>query len=510
MTNRRFEMYEYRQVLHQMRLGASDRQIARRGLMGRSKAKTVRAAALARGWLERGSPLPEDAELCEAFRPLRRRSSVSSVEPYGELVTGWHREGIQATTIHDALVRLKGFGGSYSAVRRFIQSLEPCPDVTVPLRFEPGEAAQVDFGRGPDLPARGGGVIKTWFFVMTLCWSRHQYAEIVLDQRVETWLSCHIHAFEFFGGVPRQVTVDNAKCAITKACRTDPEVQRATAELAEGYGFLLDPCPPREPQLKGRVESGVGYLKKAFLPLREFRDLTNSNRQLWEWILGQAGNRTHGTTREKPLTRFRETEQGLLQPLPTRRVEPAAWRRVKVARDCHAQYEQCRYSVPYGHVGQSLWLRAAPSTIQLFSGTEMVATHARLSTPRERGTVLDHLPPEARAVLERTPEWCRDRAREIGPSCLGLVEALQGDRVSVRHRAVQGIVRLGERFGEARLEAACRRALAFEHLQYRAVKTILENGLDTIEDEEPAFDRLSDAYLGKGRFCRDLKNLLIH
>ncbi len=90
---------------------------------------------------------------------------------------------------------------------------------------------------------------------MTLCWSRHQYAEFVRDQTVATWLGCHRRAFESFSGVPSRVIIDNAKCAITKACVYEPDVQRAYAECAEGYAFKIDPCPPRDPQKKGIVEA---------------------------------------------------------------------------------------------------------------------------------------------------------------------------------------------------------------------------------------------------------------
>ena len=86
---------------------------------------------------------------------------------------------------------------------------------------------------------------------MVLAWSRHQYAELVRDQKVETWLGCHRRAFEWFGGVVSRVTIDNPKCAITKACYHDPQVQRAYAECAEGYAFLINALPPREPKKKG-------------------------------------------------------------------------------------------------------------------------------------------------------------------------------------------------------------------------------------------------------------------
>jgi transposase len=298
-----------------MRLGDSDRALAKTGLIGRPKAKSLRQLAESRGWLDPAHPLPEDAELALAFHPSPGQTTAqSSVEPYREQVTQWVEQGIQTKTIHQALVRNHGYSGSYSSVYRFASSVKPrTPKATMHLDFAPGEAAQIDFGSGPTLvDTRTGELIKTHFFLMTLCWSRHQYAEIVLDQKVPTWLECHRHAFEWFGGIPRKLIIDNAKCAITKACRHDPVVQRAYAECAEGYGFKIDALPPREPQMKGRVESGIKYLKKNFLPLRELRDLADANRQLQDWILEEAGNRIHGSTREQPLLRF-GIEKPLLQ-----------------------------------------------------------------------------------------------------------------------------------------------------------------------------------------------------
>ena len=135
------------------------------------------------------------------------------------------------------------------------------------------------------------------------------YAEFIWDQCVATWLACHRRAFEWFGGVPARTVIDNPKCAMTKACYHDPDVQRAYADCAEGYAFLIAPCPVRDPQKKGRVESNVKYVKNAFVPLREFRGLSDANDQLKKWLMEVAGNRIHGTTCVQPLKRFAEVER---------------------------------------------------------------------------------------------------------------------------------------------------------------------------------------------------------
>lgn len=510
MAKRRFEMYQYRQALVRMRQGDSDRDIARCGLMGRRKLKDVRAAALRQGWLDPATPLPDDDALAAVFaQPPRAPTCVSTLEPLRAAISAWFEAGLQGTTIHAALRRNHGYQGSYSAVRRFLQGLAAArPELcaTMRLDFSPGDAAQVDFGQGPTIVDVGTGeVIKTWFFVMTLAWSRHQYAELVRDQTVETWLACHRRAFEWFGGVPGRVIIDNPKCAITRACSTDPTVQRAYAQYAEGYGFRISPCPPRDPQKKGIVESGVKYVKRSFAPLREFRDLTDGNGQLQEWILGEAGNRCHGTTREQPLARF-ALEKPLLQPLPAVPPELARWAQVRVHRDGHVGFGKALYSAPYRLVGQPLWLKATATTVQLYRDHELVAAHPR-QRPGARSTVRDHLPPDALAWSLADPQHCLREAGRIGPHCHAVIERLFADRVLDNLRAAQGLIRLRGKYGAARLEAACERALAFDAPRYRTVKTILEKGLDQ-QARQAAFDAIADTYTRGGRYCRDTTTLL--
>ena len=229
-------------------------------------------------------------------------------------------------------------------------------------------------------PARGE-VRRTWAFVMTLCFSRHQYVEFVWDQTVATWLGCHRRAFEWFGAVPARLIIDNPKCAITKACSRDPLVQRAYAECAEGYGFKIDPCPPADPAKKGVVEAGVKYVKGNFLPIRNFRDLADLNAQARRWVMEEAGIRIHGTTREPPLERF-VVEKPLLRALPPIAPDLGCWNEVRVHRDCHVQFDRGFYSVPFTLVGQRLWLRATDGTVAIYQDYRQVAMHPR---GRKRG-----------------------------------------------------------------------------------------------------------------------------
>jgi len=504
-------MYEYRQVLSRLRLNESSRAIARSGLMGRKKVEALRRVADQKGWLDPSHSLPDDATLAEVLRPpASRPQTQSAVLPYQEDVKKWCREGVRGTVIYNALVRNHGFGGSYSSVRRFIRHMrETDPDATTVLDFDPGDTAQVDFGSGPEITdVHTGQTFRTWAFVMVLAWSRHMYAEMVLDQKVETWLGCHRRAFEWFGGVPARVCIDNLKTAITKASYYNPEVQRAYEELAEGYGFRIAPCPVRDPKKKGRVEAGVKYVRHSFLPLRDFRDLPDANDQLRAWVLGEAGNRIHGTTHERPLTRFVETERSFLNRLPAIPPELAVWAKLKLHGDCHVQFEKCRYSAPWKLVRKQLWMRATQATIRIYHDHEMVAIHPRLFRAGSRSTLREHLPPEAQAYLMRDPQWCLKNAQSIGPACHSLIQTLFADRVLDNLRAAQGVIRLGERYGTSRLEAACRRALHYDNPRYRTVKEILHKGLDEDQDLLTQAQPPSHIYAGNGRFCRDTKRLL--
>ena len=237
MARRRFEMHHYRQALLRMRQGDSDRDIAEARIMGRRKAGQWRALAQAHGWLDTQAPLPDDEAVAGALQPPKRASTtVSSLQEHHAKVASWVEQNVLGTAIHQALQRQHGWTGSYSAVRRMVAGIRAAlpPEVTCRLEFAPGEAAQVDFGAGPILLHPDGKPRRTWAFVMTLAHSRHQYLEFVWDQTVATWLGCHRRAFEWFAGVPERIVIDNAKCAITRACAQDPVVQRAYAECAEG------------------------------------------------------------------------------------------------------------------------------------------------------------------------------------------------------------------------------------------------------------------------------------
>jgi transposase len=509
MSRRRIEMYQYRNVLMRMRRGDSDRDIARSKSMGRRKLAQLRALAIKYGWLSEDGSLPDDETIVAQLGPPKRApSTISAAAGHRTLIERWVQQKVSAVAIHAALKREHNWHGSYASVYRMVVAIKGAqpPAATVPLIFAPGEAAQVDFGAGPLLhdPARGE-LRRTWCFVMTLCYSRHQYAEFVWDQTVATWLGCHRRAFEWFGAVPAKLIIDNAKCAIIKACRFEPQVQRAYAECAQAYDFQIAACAPADPQKKGIVEAGVKYIKGNFLPTRQFRDLADLNAQARTWVLQEAGQRIHGSTHERPLERF-AADKPLMKPLPAVAPDLGSWHRLIVHRDCHVAHQRMLYSVPYALVGKTVWLRATDGAVAIFDEHRLIATHPRGRRPGERSTVRDHLPPHAAAFLAHDRHWCLAQAEQIGPATLELVQRLLGDRLIEKLRAAQGVIRL-QRFGNTRLEAACARALYHASAHYRTVKSILAGGFD--QQPLPAAKEQSSASVhgAAARFVRSAHSL---
>jgi transposase len=477
-------------LLRRVRAGESNHAIARAMHLSRNTIKKYRDWFLAENLVT--GPLVDLAELHQrlqaTFGDGNPPQNHSSIEAYRPEIEKLFEQGLRPRLIFQKLSERAEFTASESAVYRLCQTIKAAqpPEVFVRLETAPGEVAQVDFGEVRALfDPLTQTLRRTWAFVMLLAWSRHMYVEFVFDQSLTTWLSCHQRAFEFFGGVPQRVVLDNLKAAIIKAYTQDhdPEVTRAYAECAEHYGFLIDPCLPRRPEHKGKVEKGgVGYVQQSFVPLLEdATPLPEANRRVQQWLLGRAGLRTHGTTHAVPLVRFAQTEQPVLLPLPRTAFDPAEWKQVKLHRDGHVVFQKAFYSAPYRFVGQRLWLRAGLRDIRLFSNEfELLATHSRATHAGARVTHLDHLPPEKVRGLTSTRASCRLQAELIGPATTQVITELLDARPVDKFRTALRVLHLADTYTPARLEAACARGLAFGDVQLATFKRILAERLDEL------------------------------
>ncbi|MCL6522481.1 MAG: hypothetical protein K6U79_08950 [Firmicutes bacterium] len=286
--------------------------------------------------------------------------------------------------------------------------------------------------------------------------------------------------------------MDNLKDGVVKPDIYDPKFNRAYAELATHYHTLIDPCRRGHPKDNPRVERIMPYIRDSFWRGREFGSMEEARQEAIRWCLEVAGRRIHGTTRQRPLEHFTQEEKNHLLLLPYQPWEMVTWQKAKVGRDSHATVARGVYSVPYRYVGQTLQVRISKTTVQFFRGEELVRTHLK-AAPGERRTDPADLPPGKAAFYERNPQWCLERAQALGPVVSQAVQEILAVPTLYNLRQAQGILRLGERYGAIRLNAAAERALAYGDPKYRTIKNILEQGLDRLplafaeEKDVPAF-----------------------
>jgi len=486
----RVHMNDIQEIIYRLRKGESVEAIHRDTGHAKKTIRKYRKLAEKHGFLEKGRRLPPVSKLAEVLGPVTHLAQcVSTVEPYKEVVQEYLDRGVVKTVIWRKLREDHGYTGSYSSVKRYAQRLQPQdPEAYCRVETEPGQEVQVDFGYVGMCRDAKGKLRKVWVFVMTLSWSRHLYVEFVFDQRMETWLTCHENAFRWFGGVPQRVVIDNLKAAVLKRELQDPVLSVPYRKLARHYGFVVSANRPRTPRHKGKVESGVKYVKGNFIAGEELKtmDLVRLNEKGKRWVLEVAGVRDHGTTHEEPLTRYHNVERATLSPLPTQPFELIKAYRATLHHDCHVVVDSRYYSASYTLIGKKLDVYVGRRVVEIYHETELVATHLVLEKKGERATRLADYPPHKREWLEKTPQRCRELAGEVGPWCGKAVAQLLSDRVQDRLPSVHSLLRLKEKVGKERLEAACQRAVHYGDPRYIRVKTILSAGLenDAVDEEE--------------------------
>ena len=521
-VNQRIDMHRLQDLVRLHRLNKGAREVARLLRMSPNTERQYREVLKRRGLLQ-GDPeqLPALSELraaVEAERPPKPPHQTTSLTKWRELIANKVEAGATPTAIYDwlRLERSEEFTGSLSAVKRLClrlkreQGIDPS-DVAIPVETEPGEVAQVDFGYvGKLFDPTEQRLRKAWVFVMVLGYSRHMVCRIVFDQTVETWIRCHVEAFAELGGVPRVLVPDNLKAAVVRAAfgtEAPTTLNRSYRELARYYGCVVDPTPVRSPEKKGKVEAGVKYVKRNFFAARQdILDADVLQRELHRWVREIAGQRVHGTTRQRPLEVFEQLERDTLNPLPERLYEPILWREPKVHADTHVLFEKSLYSVPWRLVGERVLARGCGSSVTLYFNDERVALHERVA-PGKRSTCEEHLPVGRRDLRHRSRDYWQNRAIQLGQDVGDYIrEVFDSDDVLYQLRTVQQIVTCLEGYPPKRAQAACRRARYFANYTYGGIKRILTRALD--QHPLPDEAQPNRGVLEQPRFVRDISELV--
>jgi hypothetical protein len=320
-----------------------------------------------------------------------------------------------------------------------------------------------------------------WALVVVLVFSRHQFVFVTHEQTIPRLIGGLEDAWTFFGGVSHRLIVDNLKAAITKADRYDPVFERTFEEYAAYRGFTIDPAPPRMPTGKPFVERQIAYVRDSLFRGETWRDRDHVQEQAVRWCLQSAGMRVHGTTRKRPLVVFENEERDTLLPITRQRYDPPSWAECTVHPDHHLQFEKGLYSVPTRYLRQKVSVRGDSKLVRIYAKGELIKTHEK-QPPGGRSTDHDDYPKELTSYTLRDPQRMIRQATDLGPQ-IGrfMQELLSGELPWTKIRQAQKLLRLADRFGNHRVDAACRRALAFELLNVRRVESIVRQDLEQLD-----------------------------
>ena len=270
-------------------------------------------------------------------------------------------------------------------------------------------------------------------FRIVLSHSRKAYSEVVYRQTTDNFMAALENAFQYFGGAPRRLVIDNLKAAVARADWYDPEIHPKLQSFAEHYGTVFLPTKPYRPEHKGKVESSVKYAKNNALKGRTFASLAEQNEFLLDWEAKVADTRIHGTTKKQVGKQFREVEQPALLPLPLDRFPSFKEARRVVSRDGHLEVDKAYYSAPPEYMGRRLWVRWDAHLVRIFNDRwEKITVHAKVEPGRFQ-TSQDHIPTEKFSAVERGAKHLLNQIAVIGPHTRNWADA------TVQARGVEAV-----------------------------------------------------------------------
>jgi transposase len=329
-----------------------------------------------------------------------------------------------------------------------------------------------------------GEVTDAHLFVAVLGASNLMYVEAFHNEETESFLTGHVNAFQYMGGAPALLVPDNLKTGVTRSDRYDPDINTDYADLAHHYGTSILPARVRKPRDKAKVEVGVRHAYRMILaPLRNhtFFSLAQLNEEIFR-LLEVINDRPFKKMAGSRRSVFEEHEAHLLRPLPARPYRYRKHKSAKVGIDYHVEVEVHRYSVPYHLIGEQVEVFIDERTVEIYHKGQRVALHVRSHVRGGFTTDPEHMPSTHRAHAEWTPERFEGWAAKTGPACAAFARRIMESREhpEIGFRNCMGLMSLGRKHGDDRLEAACVRALASGANRYQSVKSILQNGLDSV------------------------------
>jgi len=479
----------FREILRLWWEGLSDGEVSRACGCVRSTVQDYRERAQAAGLTREQCASVADSELLALLgkKPHREVAPCSIEVDWAWVATELKRPGVTLALLWQE--KLEGQAGaySYSAFCRRFRAWEGKHTVTLRQVHRPGEKSFVDFS-GLTIQycnVETGTLHEAQVFVGVLGASNLTYVEATESQIQECWIGAHVRMFAFMGGVTAAVVPDNLKAAVTRACKYEPELNRSYLEFAEHYGTAILPARAGKPKDKAKVEKAVQDIQHWVLaPLRDrlFHSIAEINEAI-QPLLGEFNARIQ---REYSLSRralFEKIERAALKPLPSLPFQFATWKYARVHPDHHVEVERHYYSVPYYLVRKDVELRLTEKLVEVFLDGKRVAFHRRSYVPHQHSTLFEHMPPAHQAVRSWNEERFIAWSKSVGVATAAFVEMLFRKVAHPTHayRPVLGLQRLAQKYGSARLEAACARGNHFKLTRMSCISSILKTG----KDKEP-------------------------
>jgi len=439
-----------------------------------------------------------DAELEPVFKKKRpvdtRRQDLEAQFTYieRELV----KTGVTLFTLWEEYRSGRLFSYEYSQFCKHFQNWQAVRDVRMHFEHKAGDKLFVDFtGDKLQITDREtGSVTAVDVFVAALGCSQMAYIEAVPSQKACDWIMANSNALEYFGGSPAAIVPDNLRSGVTKSDRYEPEINRNYADFARHYGLVILPARVRKYRDKALVENTVRTIyQRVFAKIRNevFYSIDELNERIWELLEehnGKGFQQKDGSRR----SRFEELERSALKPLPSRRFEYREQQSgMTVPYDYHVKLKEDKhfYSVPWRYHRQPIYMLYTATDVEIYlnkADPERIALHRRDRRKWGYTTVPEHMPSHHRFVAEWSAERFVRWAAETGPWTKEVVEKIMaqcGHPEQGFHMSM-GVINLAKKFGKERLEMACKRAVMFKVYRYKAVRNILEKGIEREGEEE--------------------------
>lgn len=417
----------------------------------------------------------------------------SSCEPYRELIAGELERGRNAMGIWQDLVDRHGFAGGYQSVRRFVRNMGGAAraEARAIIETRPGEECQVDYGTGPMVRDPDSGKYRrTRLFVLTLGCSRKCVRLLVFRSSARMWAELHEKAFRRLGGSPRVVVLDNLREGVLCPDFYDPGLNPLYRDVLAHYGVTALPCRVRDPDRKGKVESGVAHAQKTPLKGKKFESLEEAQAYLDHWEEHWADKRIHGRTKRQVAAMFAE-EKPYLQPLPVEPFRYYQYGERTVHLDGCVEVEAAYYGAPPGWIGRKVNVQWDAMFVRLLNPRTGELLREHLSGKRGGHRIRDadrprRTPPKLLQLLAR--------AHKAGANIGAVCDAIHARQGELGARRIQGVLQLVKQYGSVACDDACAAALELRTAEYRFVRRYLERSPQaplTLRQVDPLIRELS-------------------